>query len=96
MNKKSTFLFSAFLFLTMLSANAQDASKYNSSDVFDLSFLNNPGTVYRSGSGTPGPNYWQNCADYKIAATLDTTIASVNGKVSITYTNNSPDELNFL
>ncbi|HLI68093.1 MAG TPA: hypothetical protein VKU90_17145, partial [Caulobacteraceae bacterium] len=26
---------------------------------------------YRSGSGAPGPDYWQNRADYRIAATLD-------------------------
>ena len=28
--------------------------------------------VYRTGSGAPGPKYWQNRADYRLEATLDT------------------------
>ncbi|HVA98698.1 MAG TPA: M1 family metallopeptidase [Bacteroidia bacterium] len=96
MNRKITYLFLAFFFLLILSASAQNNSNYNPSDVFDLSFMNNPGTIYRSGNGSPGPDYWQNRADYKIAATLDTIIPSVKGNVTITYTNNSPDEIGFL
>jgi hypothetical protein len=51
---------------------------------------------YRSASGAPGPAYWQQRADYSIAATLDTTAGTVSGQVTIRYTNNSPDTLRFV
>jgi hypothetical protein len=51
--------------------------------------------VYRSSNGLPGPQYWQNRADYTIRATLDPAAAapSLAGDEVITYTNNSPDTL---
>ncbi len=52
--------------------------------------------AYRSASGEPGPLYWQQRADYRIAATLDTAARRVSGTVTITYTNNSPDSLRFV
>jgi hypothetical protein len=51
---------------------------------------------YRSASGEPGPSYWQQRADYAIAATLDTAAKRVSGTVRIRYTNNSPDTLRFV
>jgi hypothetical protein len=51
---------------------------------------------YRSAGGQPGPDYWQQRADYSIAATLDTSSQSLAGRVTITYTNNSPDTLTFV
>ena len=51
---------------------------------------------YRTATGAPGPDYWQQRADYTIAATLDTTSRSIRGTVSIRYTNNSPDTLRFI
>jgi hypothetical protein len=51
---------------------------------------------FRSATGAPGPDYWQQRADYTIAASLDTTLQSVGGTVSIRYTNNSPDTLRFV
>jgi hypothetical protein len=51
---------------------------------------------YRTASGMPGPAYWQQRADYTIAATLDTAAKSIRGTVSIRYTNNSPDTLRFV
>lgn len=52
--------------------------------------------VYRSSNGLPGPQYWQNKADYQIKATLETDKPSISGDEVITYTNNSPDRLNEL
>ncbi len=52
--------------------------------------------VYRTGSGRPGVNYWQNRADYDIAATLDTATKSVSATMTMRYTNNSPDTLTYL
>lgn len=51
---------------------------------------------YRSGSGSPGPKYWQQKADYKIEAELNDDTQSISGSESITYTNNSPDALKYL
>lgn len=51
---------------------------------------------YRSSSGSPGPDYWQQRADYTIAASLDTTTTELSGSVQITYTNNSPDTLRYV
>jgi hypothetical protein len=51
---------------------------------------------YRTATGAPGPEYWQQRADYSIAATLDTAAKTVRGTVSIRYTNNSPDTLRFI
>ncbi|HEY6956395.1 MAG TPA: M1 family metallopeptidase [Flavisolibacter sp.] len=71
-------------------------SKYDQHKAFDPQFYPVAANEYRSASGQPGPKYWQNRADYKIACTLDTANHSVSGTVEITYTNNSPDNLNFL
>jgi len=71
-------------------------SKYDHRKAFDPQFYPVAANEYRSASGEPGPKYWQNRADYKIACTLDTGNHSVNGTVEITYTNNSPDNLRFL
>jgi hypothetical protein len=50
----------------------------------------------RLASGAPGPGYWQQRADYSIAATLDTATKTIRGSVSIRYTNNSADTLRFV
>jgi hypothetical protein len=71
-------------------------SKFNPRELFGLNFYPYPGNEVRSANGTPGPKYWQNHADYKIAATLDTLQHKIAGTVDITYTNNSPDELRYL
>jgi hypothetical protein len=49
--------------------------------------------MYRSGNGAPGPDYWQNRADYVMHATLDTKDKTLRNDEVITYTNNSPDVL---
>jgi len=51
---------------------------------------------YRTGSGAPGPKYWQQKADYEIAVELDDTKQSISGSETITYHNNSPDVLKYL
>ena len=54
-----------------------------------------PGAT-RSASGAPGPEYWQQRADYTIAVTLDTAQQRIAGTVTVRYTNNSPDTLRFV
>jgi len=75
---------------------AQSKSIYDYTEAFNPIFYANNGSVYRSASGKPGHEYWQNSADYNIKASLDDTNNKVSGKVAITYTNNSPDELSFI
>jgi hypothetical protein len=60
--------------------------------------LSLPGSVnrYRSANGAPGPDYWQNRADYEIHATLDPRSRTIAAEVTITYANNSPDTLESL
>jgi Peptidase family M1 domain len=52
--------------------------------------------VYRSGSGRPGPRYWQQRVDYRIAVTLDPAKNEVRGRETIHYVNHSPDALSYL
>ena len=52
--------------------------------------------TYRSASGAPGPDYYQQQADYKMDIELDDKNAKIQGTETITYTNNSPDDLEFL
>ncbi|HYN80545.1 MAG TPA: M1 family metallopeptidase [Gemmatimonadaceae bacterium] len=52
--------------------------------------------AYRTASGTPGPLYWQQRADYSIRASLDTVTHTVRGEETIRYSNNSPDTLRYV
>ena len=51
---------------------------------------------YRTGSGAPGPKYWQQKADYTIAVELNDENQTITGTETITYHNNSPDVLKYL
>jgi hypothetical protein len=77
-------------------AQTESTSNYDQHTAFNPLFYPSNGNEYRSASGEPGPAYWQNRADYKITATLDTAQHTVTGTVIITYKNNSPDALKFL
>ncbi len=52
--------------------------------------------VYRTASGAPGSQYWQQRADYKISVTLDEANRRVSASETITYTNNAPEPLRYL
>ena len=52
--------------------------------------------VYRTASGAPGHEYYQQKADYQINVELDEEKNILKGNEIITYTNNSPDVLNYL
>src|SRR5688572_26369271 len=51
---------------------------------------------YRTGSGAPGSNYWQQRADYVINAELNDKTQVLTGSETITYFNNAPESLKFL
>jgi len=52
--------------------------------------------TYRTASGAPGHQYWQQDVDYKIDITLDDKKQTLSGSETIDYTNNSPDTLRYL
>lgn len=94
MKKQAIFLLLAAL-LFGLAAHAQEKGLDTNQPLFEA--MNNyRATPYRSASGAPGPEYWQNRADYDIAVSLDPEAHKITGRVTLTYTNNSPDELEFL
>jgi len=84
-----------FIFFVVLSS-AQKKEQYDQHQAFSPALLNFPESPYRSAGGIPGPHYWQNKADYSLAVTLDTTDQTISGTATVTYTNNSPDPLNYL
>jgi hypothetical protein len=83
------------LFLFALPTFAQ--TNYNSNSRFEQleSTLPTPNT-YRTASGSPGKDYWQQRADYDIKVELDDINRKITGTETITYFNNSPDELPYL
>ena len=92
MIKKHVFLGLALL----LSTAALAQSKYSAHELFHPLWNYGPVSPMRSAAGVPGPGYWQNSADYKIAVSLDDVANKITGDVEITYKNNSPDKLPFL
>jgi len=52
--------------------------------------------VYRTASGAPGSDYWQQQADYTIKASLDENQRAITATANIRYQNNSPDTLRYL
>ncbi len=72
--------------------NAQ-APPYDPVKTFSPLALPDPVNSYRSSNGSPGPDYWQNSADYEIRATLDTAGKQLSATEVISYVNHSPDAL---
>lgn len=52
--------------------------------------------MYRTASGAPGPEYYQQQADYKIDVELDDRNAKLYGQETVTYTNNAKESLDYL
>lgn len=88
-----------FLFIPLsllaLTALAQEAPQWEGKFEQLGQMLPTP-NEYRTGSGAPGPKYWQQKADYVISVELHEETNSISGTETITYTNNSPDVLKYL
>ena len=95
---KKIILLTLLFFTSSLETNSQNSTKSNYSylEAFKTDFYSSSPTEYRSVSGKPGHKYWQNKADYIIDVELDTLSDIIMGKEIIKYTNNSPDDLDFL
>src|SRR3954470_12517679 len=72
------------------------AGHYDPLQTFAPLALPEPVNRYRSSNGAPGPDYWQNRADYRIAASLDPARKLLTADETIAYANNSPDALDSL
>ncbi|WDF66764.1 M1 family metallopeptidase [Sphingobacterium oryzagri] len=99
MKRKSILTTLSLALLAVAQVYAQgSASKsvYNYTEAFNPIFYSSNGNTYRSASGKPGQAYWQNAADYTIKVQLDDKSDRISGTVSIKYTNNSPDALNYI
>ena len=90
----------SYLLFLSLSVFAQDedksGSKYDPHALFSPFFYPVGGTISRAATGEPNIGYWQNKADYEIAATLNDVTNEISGSVTITYKNNSPHILPYL
>lgn len=82
------------LIFSTIALNGQEVNPNNQEYFDNVSYRQ--GSVYRTASGKPGPEYWQNSADYKLEVSLDEKSHTVSGSVSIQYTNNSPEPLDFI
>ena len=85
-----------FLFIGIW-AHAQQTTNYNANTVFEQmgTSLPTPNT-YRTASGAPGKEYWQQKADYDIKVELDDENQRITASEKITYYNVSPDALTYL
>ncbi len=79
-----------------LLATAAAGAAYDPQTAFAPLTFPQPVNRYRSADGTPGPDYWQNRADYEIRASLDPATRQLSASEIITYTNNSPGDLDSL
>ena len=88
-------LLGALLLLPSLPLLAQTTNSGTDKFAQLETLLPTPNT-YRTASGAPGPNYWQQRADYDIKVTLDDQKQALTGQETITYTNLSPDVLPYI
>ena len=100
--KLATTFFSSLFFITVSFTQAQEATKTAKNEernpdkfkqMYDLFATPN---MYRTASGAPGPEYYQQQADYKIDIELDDKNQKLYGTETITYTNNAKESLDYL
>jgi hypothetical protein len=100
--KLTTTFFSSLFFITVSFTQAQESTKTAKTEernpdkfkqMYDLFATPN---MYRTASGAPGPEYYQQQADYKIDIELDDKNQKLYGTETITYTNNAKESLDYL
>ncbi len=97
MNRIITLLFvlPGFIFSqevpTTKAASEKNTDKFK--QMYDLMATPN---MYRTASGAPGPEYYQQQADYKMDIELDDKNTKLYGQETITYTNNAKESLDYL
>ena len=86
--------FAGILTLQVFQTNAQEVTPNNQGEFNPIMYRQ--GSAFRTASGKPGAEYWQNDADYTIDATLDPDTNTITGKVTMTYYNHSPESLDYI
>ena len=71
-------------------------SNYEPAALFSPIFYNEIGNEFHSANGAPGSKYWQNRVDYQLIAAIDTVSKTLSTTETLSYTNNSPDALQYL
>lgn len=96
--KLPSWLLLAALFLPVFAtADAIRQTKNDHYDAFRQLDVDLPtANVYRTASGAPGPQYWQQRADYKIDVALDENLRRITASETVSYTNQSPDTLRYI
>ena len=87
----TTMLFSGDIF-----SQIKQTEKINTNKFRQLNQEFSSPNMFRTASGAPGPAYYQQQADYKINIELDDLNKKIYGDETVTYTNNSPDHLDYL
>ncbi len=98
---KTRLLFLLLIFTGMNYAQEQNQTvpkgHYNTSKFRQITDLIPPPNEYRNAAGAPGYAYFQNKADYDIQVELiDSNKPKLKGHETITYYNNSPDNLEYI
>ena len=88
-------IFTAAFFL--LNQNVLEAKQEHKKNQFKQLYKELPTpNSYRTAAGAPGPEYWQQRADYDMDIILDEDKKRLYGKETITYYNHSPESFTFL
>jgi hypothetical protein len=103
---KNSIVFSAFLSIVVaFGASAQEVKPedkkpvqghYNENKFRQMYDEMATPNMFRTASGAPGPAYYQQKADYKMDLELDDKNKKLYGSETITYYNNSPENLEYL
>lgn len=96
MKKRLLFLLAFAGLFSIVRAQSDGGSVYDPNALFSPLFYTYNGNTYRTATGEPGPDYWQNRVDYQIQAQLDEAKREVKATVTISYQNNSPQSLPYL
>jgi len=80
----------------MANQNDTISSNYDPAALFTPMFYTEHGNEFHAANGEPGPKYWQNRVDYTLKANIDTVTKVLSDNEVISYTNNSPDALQYL
>ena len=87
---------SLFFFSNSVLSQREQNEQINTNKFRQLNQEFSSPNMFRTASGAPGPEYYQQQADYKIDIELDDFNKKIYGDEIITYTNNSPDQLDYL
>ena len=87
---------SLFFFSSSVLSQREQNEQINTNKFRQLNQEFSSPNMFRTASGAPGPEYYQQQADYKIDIELDDLNKKIYGNEIITYTNNSPDQLDYL